>query len=393
MDTKLNEINIRRILRQIWYNDGISRVDIARELDLGKSTVTKIVAALLEKGIVRIDQEGESGPSGGRKPINLKMNSDYGYILGMEIQTDTFTAMAIDLSGEILFSTTEPLSEGGGHVVDAFRYVLRSIESRLREIRCPLIGIGVGVAGLVNPFEGIIIQSNPLNVREPIEFSKSLQGLVDVPVLVENDANCCCWSELAFKKNERHTDFMFVLGEFRRGQSQSADYWGPAVGFGIVMNKNVHYGTSFSSGEFQSILWKSGNFSQLSISNEQARRIKEDKKIRAKVIKEIASHVAFLVNTLNLTSVVFGGELAAYKDEILPIVESAIPSNWSYDTPVECTVEFASLEERSVAYGAAVMFMERLFAMPDVSDRVDFRVPINFDALYNAKARANPIHL
>jgi predicted NBD/HSP70 family sugar kinase len=393
MDTKINEINIRRVLRQVWYNDGISRVDIARELNLGKSTVTKIVSSLLDKGIIRIDREGKSGPAGGRKPINLKMNSEYGYILGIEMQTDTFTAMAIDLSGGIIFSVTEPVPMRAEHVVSSFRHVLRLLQPRLRRIRSPLIGIGVGLAGLVNPFNGVILQSNPLAIAEPIEFYRSLKGVVDVPVLIENDANCCCWGELAFKKNERHRDFIFVLGEFRRGQTLSADYWGPAIGFGIVLNQHVHYGTRFSAGEYQSILWKNGNKSQLSITNEQARHIKDDRTIRRKVIREIASHVAFLVNMLNLTSVVFGGELAAYKDEILPIMEAEIPRNWSYDTPVECSIEFASLEERTVAYGAAVMFMERLFAMPDVIESLEFKVPISIDAVYNAEARPNPIRV
>ena len=43
MANKLNEINTSRVLQKLWFSRGISRVEIARELGLGKSTVTKIV--------------------------------------------------------------------------------------------------------------------------------------------------------------------------------------------------------------------------------------------------------------------------------------------------------------------------------------------------------------
>ena len=44
MANKLNEINTSRVLQKLWFSKGISRVEIARELGLGKSTVTNIVS-------------------------------------------------------------------------------------------------------------------------------------------------------------------------------------------------------------------------------------------------------------------------------------------------------------------------------------------------------------
>ena len=110
---KINEINIMRVLMNIRFNEGISRADLARELGLVKSTVTKIVTLLLERNIVRVAAEGKSENAMGRKPLNLVINGDFGYILGLEIQTEFFAAAAVNLRGEVLFSRKEPLSTAG----------------------------------------------------------------------------------------------------------------------------------------------------------------------------------------------------------------------------------------------------------------------------------------
>lgn len=117
--------------------------------------------------------------------------------------------------------------------------------------------------------------------------------------------------ELAYRVTrtmvEHYGNFVFVLGELRKGQTVGSEYWGIAVGLRFVLNGKVHYGEGFSAGEFQSILWKDANHGQFSISDEDSRRITSDPGILSKVIDELSAHIAFLVNTLNLTCVVIGG--------------------------------------------------------------------------------------
>ncbi|HPX47618.1 MAG TPA: MarR family transcriptional regulator, partial [Treponemataceae bacterium] len=42
------DLNISRVLRLIWQQKGISRIEIAQQLGIDKSTVTKIVSSLEE---------------------------------------------------------------------------------------------------------------------------------------------------------------------------------------------------------------------------------------------------------------------------------------------------------------------------------------------------------
>ncbi len=368
MANNINEINTSLVLQKLWFSKGISRVDISRELGMGKSTVTKIVQSLLKRNLVHTVRGGRSGPNGGRTPLHLMINSQYGYILGLEIQTDFYKAVAINLLGEVIFSDSEPIGFFGEDIVSTFSQVMHSLGEKTKDLGLPLVGVGVGVAGIIDPSLGAIEQSNPLDIREKVLFYDEARSLLDVPVLIENDANCCCWGELAFRKTERHGNFVFVLGELRKGQTVGTEYWGIAVGLGFVLNGKVHYGEGFSAGEFQSILWKESNHGQFSISDEDSRRIRTDPSILMKAIDELSAHIAFLVNTLNLTSVVIGGEIARYKSEIVASLGRAIQQNWSYPNTVDCSIEFATLGDMAVAYGAAGMFLERLFSIPEVTE-------------------------
>jgi len=363
---KVNEVNTTRVLQNIWLSDGTTRAALTKELGLVKSTVSRIVTMLLDRGLVREVSNGAPKTGVGRKPVRVEINEQYGYILGLEIQTDFFNAVLINLRGDIVQTWSDSISVRGQDIASTFLDIMKRLRRPLRKSKVPLIGIGVALAGVIDQQNGIIVQSNPLNVTEPVGFIQKIKDKVDVPVIVENDANCCCWGELAFRRTSRYRNFLFVLGEFRTGKTGSNRYWGIAIGLGLVLDGKVYHGASFSAGEFQSILWTPGSEGQLSLTDVEARRIKEDPEVIHRAFKELASHVAFLVNTLNLANVVFGGEISEYQESLLPLVESEIQKNWSYPTRVECNIDFSSLKKDVVAYGAAGMFLESIFSIPEM---------------------------
>ncbi|MFW5777258.1 MAG: ROK family protein [Spirochaetota bacterium] len=362
---KVNEVNTTRVLQQIWLSGGTTRVAIARDLGLVKSTVSRIVTMLLERGLIR-ETSWEQKTGVGRTPVRLEVNEKYGIVVGLELQTDFFNAVATDLNGEELRTWSGSISMSGKDTVTGFFEIMERLEPWIVSCGAPLIGVGVAFAGQVDQSRGVILQSNPLNIFEPVPFAREVKDRITVPVIIENDANCGCWGELVSRKTLRHTNFVFVLGEFRTGETEQDLYWGIAIGLGLVLNGEVYHGASHSAGEFQSILWRPGNEGQLSISNDEARRIKEDMAIMTAALHELCAHVAFLVNTLNLTNVVFGGEIADFREMLVPILDAEIQKNWSYANRVEYTVEFSEKNTYAVAYGAAGMFLESIYTIPDM---------------------------
>lgn len=362
---KVNEVNTTRVLQQIWLSGGTTRVAIAEKLGLVKSTVSRIVTMLLERQLIR-ETVWEEKTGVGRTPVRLEINETFGIVIGLELQTDFFNAVATDFNGAVVRTWSGSISMSRKDTVTAFFEIMERLEPWLRSCGYPLIGVGVAFAGQVDQRRGVILQSNPLNIFDRVDFIGGVGQKMSAPVIIENDANCGCWGELAARKTSRHSNSVFVLGEFRTGETEKDVYWGIAIGLGLVLNGEVYHGSAYSAGEFQSILWRAGNEGQLSITNEEARRIKEDGTIMDTALHELCAHVAFLVNTLNLTNVVFGGEITDYRDMLVPILDEEIQKNWSYPNRVEYTVEFSALNTKAVAYGAAGMFLESIFTIPDM---------------------------
>jgi predicted NBD/HSP70 family sugar kinase len=298
--------------------------------------------------------------------VLLRINERYGTIVGVEIQPGFFQAVAIDLQGHIVQEWTGEISMSSSGVESTFLEIMDPIYEWLEIAGNTLIGVGVALAGVIDQSRGLILQSNPLNVVEPIPFVRNVQAQVPAPVILENDANCGCWGELAARRTNRQRNFVFVMGEFRAGETERESYWGIAIGLGIVLNGGVYHGSSFSAGEFQSILWNAENEGQLSISNEEARRIKQDPAVMETALRELCAHIAFLVNTLNLTGVVFGGEITEYQNLIVTVLDEEIQKNWAYPNRVEYKVDFSPLNELAIAYGAAGMFLESMFSVPEL---------------------------
>ncbi|WP_169313530.1 ROK family transcriptional regulator [Spirochaeta africana] len=360
-------VNDARVLRTLWAKKSMSRIELSRYLGLDKSTITKIVGNLLDSGIIELVAEGTSSPSGGRKPTFLAINPNFGSIIGIEMQPDFYIAVQVDFSGRILYQTKNELSLEGTTVAEAALHIYQSIQPHLDTTRAPLIGAAIGASGLINPYEGIIYQSNPLSISHPVQLYEDLDALFDIPVLLDNDANCGAWGELAFKKDAiAQDDFIYILGETRRNQVYDAQYKGIAIGTSMVLDQKVHYGQQYSAGEFQSIFRTGEYLNQFSVSDAEAESYEDDDRLFLQVAHELSQNIAFLVNMLNLRQVILGGRIE-FHPEIISVMQEEITKNWSYETPVDVKVRFSSLQELTIAYGAVGMFLESFFSLPDIS--------------------------
>lgn len=385
----VRRVNATRVLRTILLNPGISRTEISRLLDLNKSTISKIVNRLEEIEIIEEAEVGEPGPSGGRRPIHLRIRPDWGCIMGVEIQTEGFTVVGIDLDGELYFSHTEPLDLRTTNLVDAFVWLVRRFRASLEATGMPLVGIGVGLPGFVDPVRGVLRSSIPFELFGEVAFvaeARAALGL-EIPILVDNDANCGCWGELAVRNSTRPRNFLFVLGELRKHTIALDDYRIMALGLGLVINGEVYHGDQFSAGEFRSILFNPAQVNQFSITDDQARRFLRDREVNALVIDELARHIAFLVNILNLRRVVIGGEIEALAEEIIQAVRHHLGINWAYPEPVDCKIAVSRLGEQAVAFGAAAMYLEHLIRVPTVAEADTANPTVGIDLLPSLAVR------
>ncbi len=364
MKRSSNISTIRRVLRTVWLNEGISRIEIAGKLGMDKSTITNIVSGLMEQGIITEIEEGISGPQGGRKRIKLKIRNSCSVVMGIEVQPEYCNVCCINPAGEIIIYKRFPADITAFSFRDVFSGIVGDVRSKLAGLRLPLSGIGLGISGIVNPAKGVICESIPLGVTEEYAILDELSSMVDVPVFMDNDGNCCCWGELIFNKSEDLQDFIYCLVEFREHHSVKAEYGGIAVGMGVVIGGRVHYGRNNSAGEFRSIFAEHDQHRQFSIDRDKEFEVKDDPQLFKKFSVELSRNIALMVNTFAMSDCFIGGDLRACGDSFTTVLKNEIKHNWNYPGEPLCRVRSSSLGDKAVAYGAAAMIVDRMFSVP-----------------------------
>ena len=218
----MRAINRNLILNLIQSAGPLSRTDIARQSGLGNATVSEITGELVASGLIEEVGEGES--TGGRRPQFLRLNPEAGYVVGVKVMEQSLTCAVTDLNANVIAHHITPF--GNDHrlaviqklLIDAIQAVLQNAQIGRERV----IGIGIGLAGLIDPQQGLICYSPYFDWRN-VEFAEPLEAHFNLPVYLENDVNTLTIAEQWFGHGRQVDHFAVVTV-------------GRGIGSGIVTN-------------------------------------------------------------------------------------------------------------------------------------------------------------
>ena len=220
------------VLKTIFDNHSISRADIARATSLTRTTVTEIVAALLDEDLVMEIGMGES--QGGKSPILLSLAENSRYLVGLDLSHSEFRGAIINLRGKILATASLPVSDRGGQ--EALSLVYQILDQLMEAGYKPLVGIGVGTPGLVNSTEGVVIKAVNLD-WENLPLAALLHDRYGLPVFVLNDSQAAAMGEYHYGRGHL-TESNLVVINARHG-----------LGAGIIIQGQLFQGDGGGAGE------------------------------------------------------------------------------------------------------------------------------------------------
>jgi predicted NBD/HSP70 family sugar kinase len=227
-------INRRIVLNYVRERGPISRAEIARETELQRSTVSTIVDALVEDGLVEEIGAGES--TGGRRPTLLRLRTVGAMAIGVDITPTLTTVVTSDLAGRVLaqeqFWTSTDYRETISRTIEVVRQFASGSDGE------SIDSIGVSIPGLVDPATGRAIYVPYFKWRD-LPIAEEISEASGLRVTIDNDANAAALAELWFGRPEVSDarDFIMVL---------VAD----GVGTGIVFDGQIYRGERGAAGEF-----------------------------------------------------------------------------------------------------------------------------------------------
>ncbi len=232
----MRDLNTNLVVNLVKSMGPISRADLARESKLSPAAVSGIVARLMRTGILS-EIAGRSSRIG-RPPILLRLNERAAYVVGIKLTEYGLTTVVTNLAAEVIHSAVSNTRLVGdpNAAMSAVEIAVKAALAASGVKRKEVLGIGIGLAGIVDAAEGVCRVSHILQWRD-VALSEPLRRKLQIPVWVDNDVNTLAVAEKWFGAGTglRH----FLTATVGRG-----------IGLGIVANGEIYRGAFGGAGEF-----------------------------------------------------------------------------------------------------------------------------------------------
>lgn len=380
----LKEHNRNLTLRMFFDKEKISRAEIARKTALTPTTVSEIVSELIKDGLV--DEIGLGRSTGGKKPRLLSLNEDSRCSIGMDLANNQFSGGIVNLRGKIRESISYPLDGLDGE--EALHLVYKILDHLLDKYCEPVLGIGIGAPGLIDPIEGLVINAVNFNWKN-LPLAKIIEERFRLPVHIINDCQAAAIAEKTYIESNRYVENLIVIN-VRHG-----------IGAGIIINGEIFHGDGGSAGEVGHIvvvpeggeLCRCGNYGCLeTVASAQAIIRKAElivnkdpqallgfgkEKITLSAIQSaflqgdayatklvldsgyyLGMAISWLVGIFNIQKIILTGDMTHFGEPWLNQIKTTMKS-MSLERPLSNTeVEIAQLSEIGVIVGASASFVK-----------------------------------
>lgn len=388
----LKETSPRLIMGHIAFHGPISRADIARDTGLHPSTITRIVASLMEEGLVQKDREGHNEL--GRKPILLSLVPDSIHVIGLAIESTFVSGVLANLEANIIEKIDAPLHDTSRRAVQKeIESIIDRLLKKSKELGVSVTGIGVAMHGIINSADGICVFA-PANGWTNVPVADMISERYQLPVRVENNANAMALGEYWFGNGKGVENLLAVKV-------------GRSIGSGIILGGRLFPGADYTAGEIGHLtvvldgpLCKCGNYGCLEtvasvgavvkqgrlmlkrgdggsllelignnpddldfaklcetarLGDESARRLWEE------AGSYLGLALANTINILNPTKVLVGGDVLPVVDFILPKVREIVGVRALETLKTNLTIEPVGLGSDAVALGAVTLILREIF--------------------------------
>ena len=246
----LRERNRGRVIDALRNRGKASRAEIARATGLSRSTVSSIVADLIENGVVS-EEAGATGVAhgegGGRPSVLLSLDPSVGLAVGVDFGHTHLRVAVSDLAHEILaeegngldvdHSAEEGLTIAAGLVTSVLK------DAGVKKER--VLGVAMGLPGPIDRTTGAVGSSSILPGWVGIDPAAELERRLGLPVQVENDANLGALAEYVWGAGKGYSDIIYVKVS-------------SGVGAGLLLGGHLHRGAGGTAGEIGHIPAQSG---------------------------------------------------------------------------------------------------------------------------------------
>jgi predicted NBD/HSP70 family sugar kinase len=219
--------NLSLVARRVAESTALSRAQLAQLTGLNKTTVSSLVAELIERGIVAESGLADGGRVGRPAQI-LELDDSRIAALGLEINVDYLAVCVCDLRGAVRYRAAIGHDNRGslpGIVFEALAELAAEALAECDALGLTPIGAGVSLPGTIEAETGTLVHAPNLGWDQlPVgEGLRDALGFPSFPIRVGNDANLAALGELESGALRGSRDGLLIYGNIGIGGAVIVD--------------------------------------------------------------------------------------------------------------------------------------------------------------------------
>jgi predicted NBD/HSP70 family sugar kinase len=365
------------LLRLIRTGRARTRGELGAVTGLARSTVAQRIDALIGAGLVV--EVGGAPSTGGRPPSLLGFNADAGVVLAADLGATHSRIAVCNLLAESLAEITAELDINSGPEA-VLGWLEKTFDELLAEIgktRGEVRGVGIGVPGPVDFARGMAVNPPIMAGWHLYPVKDRLATRYRAPVLVDNDVNIMALGEY-WVMEPKVDDFVFVKV-------------GTGIGSGMIMGGVLHRGADGAAGDIghvratsDEVVCRCGNNGCLEASagggalaaqlrasglevtggRDVVRLLEQGNEEATRAVRQagrlIGQVLASMVNLLNPSLIMIGGDLARAEQQLLAGIREVVYQRSTTLSTTDLSITTSALRDRAGITGAAAVAIDHI---------------------------------
>jgi predicted NBD/HSP70 family sugar kinase len=206
--TALRQSNQQRIISSLVSGGPSTQAEISRNTGLSNATVSNIVKALAERGIVSTAPTTSSG----RRALSVSLSGENGAVaVGIDFGRRHVRIVLSGLDYQVIASESVslPLGHSARVALEAAAALLDEVLESNRVSPTLVLGIGVGIPGPIDRRTQTVIEGAILPEWVGITHS-AIEARLNFPVYIDNDANLGALAEVTWGPHNGTDNLVFV---------------------------------------------------------------------------------------------------------------------------------------------------------------------------------------
>ena len=375
------------LLKLIREGAATTRAELVDVTGLARSTVSQRVDDLLANRL--LVEVGGAPSTGGRPPTLLEFNRDAGVVLAADLGATHSRLAVSDLRAEPLATVTaeRDIAEGPDTILRWVEAEFVRLLERAGKSEVDVMGVGIGLPGPVEFASGRAVSPPIMPGWDGYGVRDRLAERFGVPALVDNDVNIMALGEW-WAMEPPVDDFLFIKV-------------GTGIGSGLILGGHLHRGADGAAGDIghiqggdPTIICRCGNPGCLeasagggALAKALARKgyetrvtrdvvalVREGNHEAIQAVQEagrlIGSVLATIVNVMNPSVIMIGGDLASAGAELLARIREVVYRRSTALSTRQLTIRSNALGDDAGITGAAAMAIEHVLSPAAVNSSI-----------------------